>query len=59
MKPTNVAPVPDPGDAPIAPVEDQDATDDADWEVGWDLGWDIVDQWGAQSFPASDPPANW
>jgi hypothetical protein len=20
---------------------------------------DIVDQWGLQSFPASDPPANW
>jgi hypothetical protein len=25
----------------------------------WDPTWDIVDQWGAQSFPASDPPANW
>jgi hypothetical protein len=21
--------------------------------------WDIVDEWGTQSFPASDPPANW
>lgn len=21
--------------------------------------WEIVDEWGAQSFPASDPPANW
>jgi hypothetical protein len=20
---------------------------------------DIVDEWGLQSFPASDPPANW
>ena len=23
------------------------------------LVWDEVDEWGAQSFPASDPPANW
>ena len=20
---------------------------------------DMVDEWGAQSFPASDPPSNW
>jgi hypothetical protein len=24
-----------------------------------DLDWDLVDEWGAQSFPASDPPSNW
>jgi hypothetical protein len=23
------------------------------------LVWDLVDDWGDQSFPASDPPANW
>jgi hypothetical protein len=21
--------------------------------------WDVVDEWGVQSFPASDPPSNW
>lgn len=33
-------------------------TDDEETPV-WDPAWDIVDEWGAQSFPASDPPANW
>jgi hypothetical protein len=51
---THVTPVPEP-DALIALPTDADATKVPDW----DLAWDIVDQWGAQSFPASDPPANW
>jgi hypothetical protein len=43
----------------MSPEDDPAATDDANWDVGWNMGWDIVDQWGEQSFPASDPPANW
>jgi hypothetical protein len=27
--------------------------------VASDEGFDIVHEWGIQSFPASDPPANW
>lgn len=40
-----------------APVEDTASTPTDG--LAWDLSWDTVDQWGAQSFPASDPPANW
>lgn len=28
-------------------------------DAGDGSGWDIVEEWGLQSFPASDPPANW
>ncbi|MBN1092876.1 hypothetical protein JKP75_10080 [Blastococcus sp. TML/M2B] len=33
--------------APIAPAGREDR------------GSDVVEEWGLQSFPASDPPANW
>jgi hypothetical protein len=36
--------------APTAPLQE--------WHVDR-LSVDIVDEWGRQSFPASDPPANW
>ena len=34
--------------APAPPAEGEDTH-----------AWDIVEEWGLQSFPASDPPANW
>jgi hypothetical protein len=42
----------------LRPPPSARGTDDVEIPV-WDPDWDVVDQWGAQSFPASDPPANW
>jgi len=36
------------GTLPTVPTGDEDGR-----------GWDIVEEWGLQSFPASDPPSNW
>lgn len=38
---------------------DGDPTSAQALEAARFLVWDLVDEWGAQSFPASDPPANW
>ncbi|HET7071912.1 MAG TPA: hypothetical protein VFI40_13890 [Nocardioides sp.] len=54
MTPNLETPDPEPA-VRVATSEDEHPSADP----AWDLSWDIVDQWGAQSFPASDPPANW
>lgn len=71
MTPRDRPPLPAPADAVVARVEAPAKTAEANVHIGCDderdvgrdlsedLGRDIVDQWGEQSFPASDPPANW
>jgi hypothetical protein len=39
---------------PRDPEQEPDQLSNSDF-----LAWDIVDEWGTQSFPASDPPSNW
>jgi len=51
-------------------VDPQDANDAGDMHVevilnvplgsvGFDRSDAMIDEWGRQSFPASDPPSNW
>jgi hypothetical protein len=45
--------------SPAAQVTQPPAPASAALEGVDDPGPDIVDEWGLQSFPASDPPSNW
>jgi hypothetical protein len=51
----------DPKDAdPLTATSDfGEATDSHAEATGWDCADAMIDEWGLQSFPASDPPSNW
>jgi hypothetical protein len=51
--PLTVSPRPETRSPRVAVIELQAAAIDIGPPV------DIVEEWGMQSFPASDPPANW
>ena len=46
-----------PGESPVADLRMRPTVSQQE-EAGW-CPQDIVEEWGLQSFPASDAPANW
>jgi hypothetical protein len=43
----------------MSPGAGTEQTEQAAQAAALFLVWDVVDEWGDESFPASDPPANW